>query len=60
MKAKSFHKFKNIMAIFILISCLYGIAGVLEAVRNAGNKLKLFALCLYNIRRRVLLFFIRR
>ena len=28
--------FKNIMAIFILASCLYGIAGVLEAARTAG------------------------
>ncbi len=28
--------FKNIMGIFILASCLYGIAGVLEAARTAG------------------------
>ncbi len=28
--------FRNIMAIFILASCLYGIAGVLEAARTAG------------------------
>ena len=28
--------FRNIMGIFILASCLYGIAGVLEAARTAG------------------------
>ena len=28
--------FRNIMCIFILASCLYGIAGVLEAARTAG------------------------